>query len=30
MARLPRIVLAGHAHHVVQHGHDGAVIVRDD
>lgn len=30
MARLPRIVLAGHAHHVVQHGHDRTAIVRDD
>ena len=30
MARLPRIVVAGHAHHVLQRGHDGAPIVRDD
>ena len=30
MARLPRIVLADHAHHVVQHGHDRTAIVRDD
>ena len=30
MARLPRIVVAGHAHHVLQRGHDGCPIVRDD
>jgi putative transposase len=30
MPRLPRIALGGHAHHVVQHGHDGQPIVRDD
>lgn len=30
MARLPRIVIAGHAHHVLQRGHDGGPIVRDD
>lgn len=30
MARLPRIVVAGHAHHVLQRGHDGGPIVRDD
>lgn len=30
MARLPRIIVAGLPHHVVQHGHDGQPIVRDD
>lgn len=30
MARLPRIVIAGHAHHVLQRGHDSGLIVRDD
>ena len=30
MARLPRIVIASHAHHVLQRGHDGGPIVRDD
>ena len=30
MARLPRICLPGHAHHVVQRGHNGQPIVLDD
>lgn len=30
MARLARFVLPGAPHHVLQHGHDGAAIVRDD
>ena len=30
MARLARFVLPGAPHHVIQRGHDGAAIVRDD
>lgn len=30
MARLPRLAVAGALHHVVQRGHDGQPIVRDD
>jgi putative transposase len=30
MARLPRFVVTGLPHHLVQHGHDGQPIVRDD
>ena len=30
MARLPRIALPGHAHHVVQRGHNRQAIVLDD
>lgn len=30
MARLPRLVLPGYMHHVMQCGHDRGVIVRDD
>jgi len=30
MARLPRIALPGHAHHVVQRGHNRQLIVLDD
>lgn len=30
MARLPRLVLANHPHYIVQRGHDGQLIFRDD
>ena len=30
MARLPRLSLAGHPHHVIQRGNDRQAIVRDD
>ena len=30
MARLPRLAVAGALHHVLQRGHDGQAIVRDD
>lgn len=30
MARLPRLSVAGHAHHVVQRGNDGQAIFRDE
>ncbi|QBK04730.1 transposase [Hylemonella gracilis] len=30
MARLPRLSIAGHAHHVVQRGNDGQAIFRDE
>jgi putative transposase len=30
MARLPRLAVAGALHHVMQRGHDGQAVVRDD
>lgn len=30
MARLPRLALAGHVHHIIQRGIDGQAIARDD
>ena len=30
MARLPRLTVAGHPHHVIQRGNDRQHIVRDD
>ncbi|KAF1023186.1 MAG: hypothetical protein GAK30_00639 [Paracidovorax wautersii] len=30
MARLPRLALAGHVHHIIQRGTDGQSIARDD
>lgn len=30
MARQPRLVVPGHPHHLIQRGHNGAPIVRDD
>lgn len=29
MARLPRLVVPNHPHHIIQRGHDGAVVFRD-